>query len=169
MRRLHDSVALELCIFPFTPFECLPWWKVALFTLGFYLLSLTFAQSTEDTCSLLSDTSLAAGRLHKFPVLPAAAFSFSRSSFFSCRRATRVVRIASLSFSRSCLSFRYLLASSSARVFPYLPYWLASEWRSQRGRAEVKCQRCRGCGKSTVGRRTAIFLPQTLSCDRHQN
>lgn len=102
-------------------------------------------------------------------VLPGAAFSFSLSSFFSCRTATSAVRIPSLSFSRSCLSFRYRLASSSARVFPYLPYWLESEPGCQERRAEVKGQMCRGCGKTAAERRAAIFLPAALSRDRRRN
>lgn len=117
----------------------------------------------QHTCSLFSEslytqvtTASAESKLRGVPqsvalrlVLPGAAFSFSLSSFFSCRRATSAVRIPSLSFSRSCLSFRYRLASSSARVFPYLPYWLASEKGEQRSR--VKC--------AEVVRRRQYFCP----------
>lgn len=96
--------------------------------------------------------------------LPEAVLSSSFSSLFSCRRVTSAFRIPSLSFSSSCFSFKYRLASSSARVFPYLPYWLASERGCQR-RAKVRCQMCRGYGK-TMKQLTAIFLPVISSHHR---
>lgn len=49
----------------------------------------------------------------------------SRSSLLSFRSSTSSLRIAAFSFSSLSFSVRNLLASSSARFFPYL-YWLAS-------------------------------------------
>lgn len=63
--------------------------------------------------------------------LPAAVFSSSFSSLFCCRRVTSALRMPSRSFSSSSFSLRQRLASSSARVFPYLPYWLVSVWEQR--------------------------------------
>lgn len=57
--------------------------------------------------------------------IPVLLFMASRSSRFSFFRATSSFLIEDFSFSSFSFSVRNLLASSSARFFPYL-YWLAS-------------------------------------------
>lgn len=73
---------------------------------------------------------LIVGEEYKVPVV---LFSDSFTSLLSLRSTTSSFRITSFCFSSFSFSLKYLFASSSARVFPYL-YWLASRKETHKER-----------------------------------